>query len=210
MTKKNTLALIVAACLSVSGCSTVVNMRAGSTKFDLTTVQEKIEENPVKSPIFNQVKRITVADFSDQMTEFPEDNRRLYRSLVKELSAMLEESGEYNVISSKDFKDTLDELDLDVDMTISDSEELEERMTEVGRAMGVQGVVYIGLDAIGNETSFGNQMKYMGQLIADGSIKIDMEARLNMVRTRKSEVLWSQMNKVEWMNRPDFTRQIFV
>jgi curli biogenesis system outer membrane secretion channel CsgG len=200
MIKKHILALLVAGSLSVSGCSTVVNMRAGATKFDLTTVQETVEENAVKSPIFKQVKSITVADFSDYMDEFPNDNRRLYRSLVKELSTMLEETGEFKVISSSAFKDTLDELDLDIDLTNSDEEEMEEQIAKVGKAMGTHGVVYIDLDTIGNETSFGNQMKYMGQLITDGSIQIDMEARMNMVRSLKSEVLWSQMSKVQWIS----------
>ncbi|PSU50133.1 hypothetical protein C9J12_05170 [Photobacterium frigidiphilum] len=202
--KKQVQTLIIAGVLTsmLTGCGAVMQDRSSATQFDLQVQEESqnLDKKPVKSDVFNKVKTIVVADYVDYLEGFPADNIRVYKVMVKQLEKSLERSGKYKVISSSKFRDEIKRQDQDIDLTVDSSEDIEESMAIVGKALTVHGVVAIDIDTEGeNISSLSNQATQMSQLIVDGEIRLPMEIKLVMVRTRTSEVLYSQSSIVDWV-----------
>lgn len=202
--KKQVQTLIIAGVLTsmLTGCGAVMQDRSSATQFDLQVQEESqnLDKKPVKSDVFNKVKTIVVADYVDYLEGFPADNIRVYKVMVKQLEKSLERSGKYKVISSSKFRDEIKRQDQDIDLTVDSSEDIEESMALVGKALTVHGVVAIDIDTEGeNISSLSNQATQMSQLIVDGEIRLPMEIKLVMVRTRTSEVLYSQSSIVDWV-----------
>ncbi len=202
--KKQVQTLIIAGVLTsmLTGCGAVMQDRSSATQFDLRVQEESqnLDKKPVKSDVFNKVKTIVVADYVDYLEGFPADNIRVYKVMVKQLEKSLERSGKYKVISSSKFRDEIKRQDQDIDLTVDSSEDIEESMAIVGKALTVHGVVAIDIDTEGeNISSLSNQATQMSQLIVDGEIRLPMEIKLVMVRTRTSEVLYSQSSIVDWV-----------
>ncbi len=202
--KKQVQTLIIAGVLTsmLTGCGVVTQARSSATQFDLRVQEESqnLDKKPVKSDVFNKVKTIVVADYVDYLEGYPADNIRVYKVMVKQLEKSLERSGKYKVISSSKFRDEIKRQDQDIDLTVDSSEDIEESMAIVGKALTVHGVVAIDMDTEGeNISSLSNQATQMSQLIVDGEIRLPMEIKLVMVRTRTSEVLYSQSSIVDWV-----------
>jgi hypothetical protein len=202
--KRQVQILIIAGVLTsmLTGCGAVMQARSSATQFDLQVQEESqnLDKKPVKSDVFNKVKTIVVADYVDYLEGFPADNIRVYKVMVKQLEKSLERSGKYKVISSSKFRDEIKRQDQDIDLTVDSSEDIEESMAIVGKALTVHGVVAIDIDTEGeNISSLSNQATQMSQLIVDGEIRLPMEIKLVMVRTRTSEVLYSQSSIVDWV-----------
>lgn len=198
MYKKILISFIAIATLS--GCGTVIGMRGDAAKFDFVATQSNTEKTPVKSDRFNSVKTVVVADMSSQMgSEFPADNIRLYKAAVKEIEWLLNESGSFNVLPAKEFRKKMVELDVELDLTTSDEEELQEKLASIGQAIGTHAVVSFSLEAIGDVTSMSSQFKGMRQLIMDGSISFDMNAGIGFIASKDGEVLWQQTSVVQWV-----------
>ena len=196
--KKSMVIAIALSALTLQGCGTVMNMRADAALFDMQNIETTLDTQPVKSAVYTNVRSIVVADISDELGEYyPKDNKRLYRAAVAELELMLKETGKFKVLSKKSFRDKLAALDLEIDPTIDDDDELNKNYAKVGKALNAHAVVSFGLEAPG-ATSLSNQAKYMGQLIIDGGITIMMFASVDFVRSKTGEVLWSQRSKVGW------------
>lgn len=200
MYRKLLISLVAITSLSsLSGCGTVVGMRADAAKFDFVTTQANIENTPVKSSRFNSVKTVVVADFSGQMgSDYPADNKRLYRAAVKEIEALLAETGKFQVVPAKAFRAKLNELDIELDLTTSDEEELQEKLSAVGKALKTHAVVSFALDTVGDVTSMSNQFKAMGQLLVDGAMAVDMTAGIGFLASKDGVVLWEQTSHVQW------------
>lgn len=195
--------IILGALISVfwlSGCSTIVGMRADAAKFDMRTIGANIDASPMKSVDFKRIKSVVVADYSGLMgNEFPADNKRLYKAAVRELENLLSEKDSYSVMSAKEFRKKIVESDVEIDLTLVDSEELNSELASIGKNLGVDAVVSFGLDA-GDATSMGNQFKNMGQLLFKGAIAIAMTAEIDFISSNNSDVLWGQKSKVEWVS----------
>jgi len=187
--------------VSLSGCGAIIEMRAGAAEFDMQNIQSNLEDSAVKSPVFQKVSSIAVADFSSQLGEdYPTDNKRLYRAIVSELSKLLVESGQFKVATNDEFTKALEKSGLILDIAAADEEELESGLARVGKQMGVHGVVSFGLDTVGNAASMGNQMSAVGDLLVSGHIEVAMEADLKMLRSKNSETLWKQRSEFSWIS----------
>jgi len=196
--KKLMVVAIALSTLILQGCGTVIQMRGDAALFDMQNIETTLDTQPVKSAVYANVKSIVVADISDELGEYyPKDNKRLYRAAVAELELMLKESGKFKVLPKKSFRDKLAALNLEIDPTIDDDDELNKSYARVGKALNAHAVVSFGFEAPG-ATSLSNQAKYMGQLIIDGGITITMITSVDFVRSKTGEVLWSQRSKVGW------------
>ena len=194
------LLITLVAVTSLSGCGTLVAMRGDAAEFDFVATESNTEATPIKSARFNTVNTIVVADFSRQMgSEFPADNKRLYKAAVKELELLLNETSKFKVLPAKAFRSKLQELDIELDLTSSEDEELQAQFAEVGKALGTHAVVSFDLEAVGNVTSFSNQLKGMKQLIIDGNLQIDMVAGVGFLASKDGALLWQQKSNVQWI-----------
>jgi len=197
MYKKILITLVVIA--NLSGCGTLVGMRADAAKFDFVATKSNTETTPIKSDRFNTVKTIVVADFSRQMgSEYPADNKRLYKAAVKEIELLLSETGRFKVLPITEYRKKLVELDIDLDLTTIDEEELRESLSSVGKALDTHAVVSFSLETVGDVTSMSSQFKGMGQLLMDGALTLNMITGIEFLASKDSEVLWNQKSDVQW------------
>ncbi len=197
MRKLITVGLLVSV-LFLQGCSVIMNMRGMAFETEITNTNPNVLSNPVKSDVFTKIRSVVVADLSDGLTEYPEDNVLIYKAMVKELSILLEDSGQFRVISSDDFRSTLRELNGPLDPRITPDYEMEEIFQRVGKSLGAHAVVSAGLEERGEVKSVSNQLKYMGQIIKDGGLTIDLEGTLKLIRSRELETLYEQKSDIAW------------
>jgi len=132
-------------------------------------------------------------------SEFPADNKRLYKAAIKELETLLKKTGKYRVISAKEFRKEMVVADVELDLTIIDEEELELALAKLGKKLGAGAVVNFGLEAAGDMTSLGNQFKGMGQLIMSGSLTVEMIAGVDFISSENGNLLWEQKSNVQWI-----------
>ncbi|MEZ9699022.1 hypothetical protein AB4455_07320 [Vibrio sp. 10N.261.46.E12] len=187
---------------SLSGCGTVVAMRAGSTQFDLQTqaAAQNLEAHPVKNPVFHRVQTVTVANYIDLMDQWPDDNKRIYKVMVKQVEKALEESGEFKVVSNDKFRKEIERQDPSIDLETDDGEELNNVLAGVGKAVGAHAVISLDLEAEENVTSMGNQLTYMKDVIVSGEVRLPMELSLSAIRSKTGEVVYRQAKMVDWVS----------
>tara|TARA_R110001592_G_scaffold304053_2_gene576370 strand:- start:2051 stop:2755 length:705 start_codon:yes stop_codon:yes gene_type:complete len=187
--------------ISLTGCGTIIAMRGDAAQFDLQTIEAKqnLDSSPVKSNVFHNVTTVTVADYSDYLEGYPEDNIRAYKTIIKQVEKRLKNSGKYKVVSSKNFQKAIKREGFDLDISIDSAQEVESVLAKVGKSMGVHGVITIDLEQDDNVSSMGNQISYMKQLVIDGEIRLEMELKVTMLRAKTGEVLYSQANMVNWI-----------
>ena len=187
--------------ISLTGCGTIIAMRGDATQFDLQTIETKqnLDSDPIKSNVFHNVTTVTVADYSDYLEGYPEDNIRAYKTMVKQVEKRLKKSGKYKVVSSKSFQKAIKSEGFDLDISIDTPKEVETVLAKVGKSMGVHGVITIDIEQDDNVTSMGNQLTYMKQLVIDGEIRLEMELKVTMLRAKTGEALYSQANMVNWV-----------
>jgi len=197
---KKTLLASLLAISTLSGCGTIVGMRADAAKFDFKTTQANTITQPLRAESFNSLSTVVVADISSQMgSEYPADNKRLYKAAIKELETLLKKTGKYRVISAKEFRKEMVEADVELDLMIIDEEELELQLAKLGKSLGAGAVVNFGLEAAGDVTSLGSQFKGMGQLLMDGSLTVDMIAGVDFISSKNGNLLWEQKSNVQWV-----------
>jgi len=185
---------------TLSGCGTIVGMRADAAKFDFKTTQANIIAQPLKAGSFKNIKSVVIADISSQMGfEYPADNKRLYKSAIKELEILLRNTGKYKVISAKAFRKKMIEMDVELDLMIIDEEELESELAKLGKSLGAGAVVSFGLETAGDVTSLGSQFSGMGQLLMDGALTINMIAGVGFISSKNGSLLWEQKSNVQWV-----------
>jgi uncharacterized protein YceK len=185
---------------TLSGCGTIVGMRADAAKFDFKTTQENIIAQPLKADSFKNIKSVVIADISSQMgSEYPADNKRLYKSAIKELEVLLRNTGKYKIISAKAFRKKMIEMDVELDLMIIDEKELESELAKLGKSLGAGAVVSFGLETAGDVTSLGSQFSGMGQLLMDGALTIDMIAGVDFISSKNGSLLWQQKSNVQWI-----------
>ena len=187
--------------ISLTGCGMIIAMRGDAAQFDLQTIEAKqnLDSSPVKSNVFHNVTTVTVADYSDYLEGYPEDNIRAYKTIIKQVEKRLKNSGKYKVVSSKNFQKAIKREGFDLDISIDSAQEVESVLAKVGKSMGVHGVITIDLEQDDNVSSMGNQISYMKQLVIDGEIRLEMELKVTMLRAKTGEVLYSQANMVNWI-----------
>lgn len=203
MSKLKALLAVFLMTTMLSGCGAIMSMRAGSTQFDMITQPngENIESEPVKSKIFEQVRTVVIADYSDYIgSDIPKDNVRVYKLLVKQLELKLKKTGKYKVVSAKEFRKEIKKQEQEFDLMVDSIEDRYQSMAKVGRGLGVHGVIELGIEEDGNVTSIGNQFKMMKNLMIDGEIRVPMEVRLTMIRSKNADQLYTQANKVLWVS----------
>jgi len=122
----------------------------------------------------------------------------MYKAMIKELSLLLEESEEFRVISPEEFRSALRELNGPLNPRLTTEYELDTIFQKVGKSLGAHAVVYAGLQEKGEVKSISNQLRYMGQIIKDGGITIDLEGTLRVIRSRELETLYEQKSEVTW------------
>jgi len=197
---KKTLLASLIAISTLSGCGTIVGMRADAAKFDFKTTQANTITQPVKSDVFKGIKSVVIADISSQMgVEYPADNKRLYKAAIKELETLIRNTGKYRVISAKAFRKEIITMDVEFDLMVVDEEELESQLAMLGKSLGAGAVVNFGLEASGDMTSLGSQFKGMGQLLIDGSLTVDMVAGVDFISSKNGNLLWEQKSNVQWV-----------
>jgi len=201
--KKNILKIITAAALVtyLSGCGAIINMRTQATQFDLQPItKENLEEQPVKNKVFHKVKSVTIANYIDYMDDFPKDNKRIYKVMIKSIQKTLEESGEFKVVSADKFRDELKRQNPSLDLLTDESEELHEVIASISRGLGVHAVIDFDLEEEDNISSMQNQFTMMGDIIASGEIRLPMEMRLYAIRSKTGEAIYSQAQMIDWVS----------
>jgi hypothetical protein len=197
---KKTLLISLIAISTLSGCGTLVGMRADAAKFDFKTIQANTIISPVKSESFHSIKSVVIADVSSQMgAEYPADNKRLYKAAIAELENLLNNTGKYKVISAKEFRKEMVETDIELDLMVIDEKELESQLAMLGKRLNADAVVNFGLETAGDVTSLGSQFKGMGQLIVDGALTVDMIAGIDFISSENGNVIWEQKSNVQWV-----------
>ncbi|MEZ9718607.1 hypothetical protein AB4234_16170 [Vibrio cyclitrophicus] len=187
---------------TLSGCGVLMQMNSASTKFDFKPVegQQLIEDKAVKSPVFKQVKSIAVVSLDDYLEGYPDENIKMYKTLNKQLETQLKSSGKYKVISGRDFREAMEDLDLELDLQLDTDEEKNSMYAQAARKLKVHGFVHIGFDNVDdNPMSFDNQLKGMASLVTDGSISVPMALSLEMGRARTGETLYLQSSQYNWV-----------
>jgi len=184
--------------LMLQGCGAIMSMRGAAFEAEITNTNPNKSMDPVKSEVFGQVQSIAIADMSDGLTDYPEDNVLLYKAMITELHNMLEESGQFRVVSPAEFRADLRDVNGPINPRITPDYEIDAIYREVGESLGVHAVVSAGLSEVGNATSMGNQLRYMGQILKDGGITVELEGELKMIRTRENEILYEQTSDVTW------------
>lgn len=187
---------------TLSGCGSIIAMRAGSTQFDLQPheAQQKLEAQPVKDGVFHKVQSVTVANYIDLMDQWPEDNKRIYKVMVKQLEKSLEESGEFKVITNEKFRKEILRQDPFIDLETDDVEELYGVLASVGKGIGAHAVIALELDQEDNVTSMGNQLNYMKDVLVSGEVRLPMEMSLKAVRSKTGAVVYTQSKMVDWVS----------
>lgn len=187
----------------LSGCGAIIGMRAGSAQFDLAEIPDRqlIESDPVSSPVFHRVQSVAVANVSELLEGYPEDNIRLYKAMTKQLEKSLTSTSKYRVITATQFKRALEENKVDLDYSSADEEEIAEALAFVTRKLGAHAYVSLNLDSESdNVNSYSEQMSYTKQVLLDGEIRIPMELSLQLVRAKTSETLYKQASYVNWVS----------
>ncbi len=193
--------------LTTTGCGALVSMNAQSTKFDLRTTTPVDAEPDVFSPVTRSVKKIAIVDWSDLMVgQYPADNIRVYKSIVRNLELQLQNEG-YKTVSAKKFRQALKASDFDLSLVNAEDYEIEEVVSAISRKVGAHAGAYIAIDTIGNHSSLSNQFSNMGKLITSGTIAIDMSMDLKLIRAKKPEVIFATTGKqVEWISGSNGTK----
>ncbi|ROQ47499.1 hypothetical protein EDB94_1215 [Marinobacter sp. 3-2] len=184
--------------LSLQGCGVIMSMRGAAFETDLQNVNPNKLEDPVRSDVFMQVQSVAVADLSDGLTDYPKDNVLMYQAMITELHNLLEESGKFRVVSPEEFRAELRKVNGPINPRITPDYEIDSIYHEVGQSLGVHAVVSAGLEEVGNVKGIDNQIRYMGQILKDGGLTIELEGVMKMIRSRKEEILYEQKSDVTW------------
>lgn len=196
--KKLSATVVLLSILFLQGCGAIMSMRGAAFETQITNTNPNTITNPVKSDIFVQVQSIAIADLSDGLTEYPRDNVVMYKAMLQELKVLLEDSGEFRVIGPDEFRAKLRVVNGPLDPRVTPDYEMEAVFQKVGKALNVHGIVSMGLEEKGQIKSLSNQIKYMGQIIKDGGLTVDLEGTLKLIRSRELETLYEQKSDVAW------------
>jgi len=192
-----TVALLLSL-LSLQGCGAIMSMRGAAFETDIQNVNPNKLEDPVRSDVFMQVQSLAVADLSDGLVDYPKDNVLMYQAMITELHKLLEDSGKFRVVSPEEFRAELRKVNGPINPRLTPSDEIESIYHEVGQSLGVHAVLSAGLEEVGNVKGIDSQIRYMGQILKNGGITIELEGVMKMIRSRKEEILYEQRSDVTW------------
>src|SRR5690554_257916 len=192
-----TVALLLSL-LSLQGCGAIMSMRGAAFETDIQNVNPNKLEDPVRSDVFMQVQSLAVADLSDGLVDYPKDNVLMYQAMITELHKLLEDSGKFRVVSPEEFRAELRKVNDPINPRLTPSDEIESIYHEVGQSLGVHAVLSAGLEEVGNVKGIDSQIRYMGQILKNGGITIELEGVMKMIRSRKEEILYEQRSDVTW------------
>ncbi|MGM0767897.1 MAG: hypothetical protein ACQEV6_07725 [Pseudomonadota bacterium] len=196
--KKLSAAVVLISMMFLQGCGAIMSMRGAAFETQITNTNPNTLASPVKSDIFVQVQSVAIADLSDGLTEYPSDNVVMYKAMLQELRVLLEESGQFRVVGPDEFRAKLRAVNGPLDPRVAPDYEIDAVFQKVGKALGVHGIVSMGLEEKGQTESISNQIRYMGQIIKDGGLTIDLEGTLKLIRSRELETLYEQKSDVAW------------
>jgi len=83
------LAVFVPLLIILQGCGAVLEMRGAAVETGIVNVKPNLDEQAKKSDVFNRVNAIAVADISESLEGYPQDNILIYRAMTSELFSLL-------------------------------------------------------------------------------------------------------------------------
>lgn len=197
MKKLLTLGLLCSL-MVLQGCSVIMSMRGAAFETDISNTNPNKVSDPVKSEVFERVQSVVIADLTDGLEGYPDDNVLIYKAMITELELLLEESGQFRVVGADKFRSELRKINGPINPRLTPDYEMDAIFQKVGKSLGVHAVVSTGLEEPDNVQSMGNQLRYMKEVIIDGGLTVELEGSLEMIRTRKLETLYEQKSDIAW------------